>query len=125
MVECLLPKQKVAGSIPVSRSRARLLPHATLAQLVEQCFRKAEVPGSNPGSGSIPLRSLQELRGINGTSLLNGASSHWSPFALTGLRRDQRTPLNRAVFLFFTFSRKISESVLRLVYRLFRRFPVS
>ena len=25
---------------------------ATLAQLVEQCFRKAEVPGSNPGGGS-------------------------------------------------------------------------
>ena len=26
---------------------------ANLAQLVEQCFRKAEVPGSNPGVGSI------------------------------------------------------------------------
>ena len=26
---------------------------AALAQLVEQCFRKAEVPGSNPGIGSI------------------------------------------------------------------------
>lgn len=25
---------------------------ATLAQLVEQCFRKAKVPGSNPGGGS-------------------------------------------------------------------------
>ena len=27
-------------------------PQATLAQLVEQCFRKAKVPGSNPGGGS-------------------------------------------------------------------------
>lgn len=26
---------------------------ATLAQLAEQCFRKAKVPGSNPGGGSI------------------------------------------------------------------------
>jgi hypothetical protein len=25
---------------------------ATLAQLVEQCFRKAKVPGPNPGGGS-------------------------------------------------------------------------
>ena len=25
---------------------------ATLAQLVEQCFRKAKVPGTNPGGGS-------------------------------------------------------------------------
>lgn len=25
---------------------------ASLAQLVEQCFRKAEVPGSIPGTGS-------------------------------------------------------------------------
>ncbi len=29
-----------------------LFRRATLAQLVEQCFRKAEVPGSIPGGGS-------------------------------------------------------------------------
>jgi hypothetical protein len=27
---------------------------ASLAQLVEQCFRKAWVAGSNPATGSIP-----------------------------------------------------------------------
>ena len=36
---------------------------ATLAQLVEQCFRKAEVPSSNLGGGSnhgiIPVAYLQ------------------------------------------------------------------
>ena len=31
---------------------ARPIESATLAQLVEQCFRKAKVPGSNPGGGS-------------------------------------------------------------------------
>ncbi len=30
--------------------------HATLAQSVEQCFRKAEVRGSNPRGGSIPFQ---------------------------------------------------------------------
>lgn len=31
---------------------------ATLAQLVEQCFRKAKVPGSTPGSGSMKQDAL-------------------------------------------------------------------
>jgi hypothetical protein len=31
---------------------------ATLAQLVEQCFRKAKVPGSNPGGGSQKQNTL-------------------------------------------------------------------
>ena len=30
--------------------------HADVAQLVEQYFRKVEVPGSNPGIGSITLQ---------------------------------------------------------------------
>ena len=54
-VECFLPKEEVAGSNPVSRSI--LLSgnpnfNASVAQLVEQCFRKAEVSGSIPLSGS-------------------------------------------------------------------------
>ncbi len=45
------------GSIPVTRSRARKarkrhVPNADVAQLVEQCFRKAKVAGSNPAIGS-------------------------------------------------------------------------
>ena len=34
---------------------------ATLAQLVEQCFRKAEVPSSNLGGGSKNLARLCEI----------------------------------------------------------------
>ncbi len=43
-----------AGSIPATRSilRSPSEVQANLAQLVEQCFRKAEVPGSIPGIGS-------------------------------------------------------------------------
>ena len=39
---------------PKSKSDS-VLRRATLAQLVEQCFRKAEVPSSILGSGSISL----------------------------------------------------------------------
>ena len=39
--------------LPYPAEFAKLyLQNATLAQLVEQCFRKAKVPGSNPGGGS-------------------------------------------------------------------------
>lgn len=40
------------GSIPVTRS------NADVAQLVEQCFRKAKVAGSNPAIGSILKTAL-------------------------------------------------------------------
>lgn len=36
---------------------------ANLAQLVEQCFRKAEVPGSTPGVGSMEKR-LETCRDV-------------------------------------------------------------
>ena len=36
----------------MDRMLERSFLHATVAQLVEQCFRKAEVPGSIPGGGS-------------------------------------------------------------------------
>ena len=47
VVECLLPKEKVAGSSPVRRSGT-----GQGSSMVEQCFRKAEVEGSIPSSGS-------------------------------------------------------------------------
>jgi hypothetical protein len=37
---------------------------ATLAQLVEQCFRKAKVPGSNPGGGSDRKSVYNSVMGI-------------------------------------------------------------
>ena len=44
------------SSISAIMSRAVHHLWATLAQLVEQCFRKAEVSGSSPESGSIEFR---------------------------------------------------------------------
>ena len=42
-------RKRIRRCSPLTRGWAS----ANLAQLVEQCFRKAEVPGSNPGIGSI------------------------------------------------------------------------
>ena len=47
MVEHLLPKQRVAGSSPVSRSK-----FAGVAQLVEQLTRNEQVGGSSPPTSS-------------------------------------------------------------------------
>ena len=55
MVEHLLPKQVTRVRFPYPAPTN----YATLAQLVEQCFRKAEVPGSIPGGGSITKNSAQ------------------------------------------------------------------
>ena len=44
-----LPKVEVRVRLPLSA------PHAGIAQLVEQCFRKAEVGGSTPLPGSSDL----------------------------------------------------------------------
>ena len=60
--ECVLPLILIAlcGKLSLVTSHATLpacnssvLKFATLAQLVEQCFRKAKVPGSIPGGGSL------------------------------------------------------------------------
>ena len=45
-----LPKVERRVRLPLP---APALKNATLAQLAEQRFRKAKIPGSNPGSGSI------------------------------------------------------------------------
>lgn len=59
LVECLLPKEKVAGSSPVSRSTTleytyhfcyNTIAYAGVAQLVEHSLRKGKVVGSNPST---------------------------------------------------------------------------
>lgn len=67
-VECLLPKQKVAGSNPVRRS----VNYAKVAQLVEQSLRKGKVVGSTPTFGSMGIRGsrlkrIEEGRAIRTT----------------------------------------------------------
>ena len=47
-------------SAQVSAEHAKIQ-YATLAQLVEQCFRKAEVPGSIPGGGSVFVEKDTEV----------------------------------------------------------------
>lgn len=44
-----VPSPEATDAVSASVASAE---YATLAQLVEQCFRKAEVPGSIPGGGS-------------------------------------------------------------------------
>ncbi len=46
---------------PEDRQIRASVSQASLAQLVEQCFRKAEVPGSTPGAGSIKKDPLMGL----------------------------------------------------------------
>jgi hypothetical protein len=48
VVERDLPKVEMRVRFPLPAPGG----YATLAQLVEQHFRKVEVPGSNPGGGS-------------------------------------------------------------------------
>lgn len=52
LVECLLPKEKIAGSNPVSRflfySLLQYCYIADVAQLVEHSLRKGQVDGSIP-----------------------------------------------------------------------------
>ena len=47
--------------LPAWRVFSALLARANIAQLVEQRFRKAWVPGSNPGVGSSAHRRSREI----------------------------------------------------------------
>ncbi len=63
MVEHVIGNDEVSGSIPDVGSASSLKnKRATLAQLVEQRFRKAEVPSANLGGGSVGVAQSVEHR---------------------------------------------------------------
>lgn len=60
-VEC---SKNTRDHVSTRRAAVARMDLASLAQLVEQCFRKAEVPGSNPGTGSIQKLPIKGVFGF-------------------------------------------------------------
>ena len=67
LAECLLPKQNVAGSNPVSRSTSPFMPRATPGMVARPSLRvRAEVP-QRPDSQSAAVRQRVRRRTVPGS----------------------------------------------------------
>ena len=102
MVEHLLGKEKVSGSIPLVGSK-----YARIAQLVEQLIRNEQVVGSSLTAGSNIMIRIENKKTYKGDGFYIGRPSPLgNPFPV-----DAKTSRTKAISLYHAYIRGCNRDV--------------